>query len=142
MRIFIVSTFSVLIELLQIMIQSLKASQKSHFLSKGSHLLDPLLFARFARSPSNVWYCATLGSSTSMETIQIKGLAFILVITTILLKLAIIGKVARRLMYSSRSMLIEFYRQQLVRLSWRQARTSLMSTLFMMRVIHQLSFFE
>ena len=116
-RILFASTLSVLIELLQIMIQSLKVSPKSPFLLEGPHLLDPLLFVRYARCPPSVWHCAVLGSSTSMEMTRIRGLAFILVFTAILLKLAIIGKVARRLVHSLRSMLNGLHKQRLVRLS-------------------------
>ena len=91
--------------------------------------------------PPNVWHCAVLGSSTSMEMTRVRGLTFILVITAIMLKLAIIGKVARRLMHSLRSMLNRLHKQRSVKLSWRQARTSLVSTLFVMRMIDQLSYF-
>ena len=139
-RILFASTLSVLIELLQIIIQSLKVSPKSPFLLEGLHLLDPLLFVRFTRSPLSVWHCAVLGSSTSMEMTRVRGLAFILVITAILLKLAIIGKVARRLMHSSRSILNGLHKQWSVKLSWRQARTFSVSTLFVVRMIHQLSY--
>ena len=137
-RILIASTLDVLIELLQIMIQSLKVSPKSPFLLEGPHLLDPLLFVRYARCPPTVRHCAVLGSSTSMEMTRVRGHAFILVITAIMLKLAIVGKVARRLMHSLRSMLNGLHKQRSVRLSWRQARTSLVSTLFVMKMIHQL----
>ena len=47
-----------LIELLQIMIQSLKVSPKSPFLLEGPHLLDPLLFVRYARCPPSVALCS------------------------------------------------------------------------------------
>ena len=93
MRILIASTLDVLIELLQIMIQSLKVSPKSPFLLEGPHLLNPLLSVRYARCPPSVWHCAVQGSSTSMEITRIRGCAFILVITAILLKLAIVEKV-------------------------------------------------
>ena len=57
---------------------------KEPFFVGGPHLLDPLLFVRFARSPPSMWHCVALRSSTSMEMTQVKGLAFILVITAIL----------------------------------------------------------
>ena len=44
-----------------------------------------------------MWHCVALGSSTSMEMTQVRGLAFILVITAILLRLVTIGKVAKKI---------------------------------------------
>ena len=139
MRILIASTFTALIKLLQIMIRSSKMSQKSPFPSKSSHLLDPLLVARFARSPQICGMCSTrifyvYGDDTSQRACIHLGHQ------AIILRLAIIGKVTRRLMHSSKSMLNGLHMQWSVRLSWRRARTSLVSTLFAIRVIHQLSY--